>query len=202
MEVAVYGPMIVAAISCEAVAIAVSLFLFAFSEPGPGSPDSKAWADAVSFPYLLPAIIAGIGAAALVGPGSDLANFLRAVVGVLAGLVAWCLIAMYRPFEAPGQYLIVVKDGRTFEDAEAHEYEREHPGERHRSSRVGPKVGWKASKGRLALALLLLWVVAPAEGVIVAFAIADGSLIAVIGATLAMVIIWVLFVRNDTAYLR
>ena len=148
-----YGPMIVAAVICEAAGIFATFFLGLISAGGSFEAVDPPWQDVLSFSIFVPAILAGIGAAALVGPSSDLDNFVKAVVGVLAGIAAYSVYWVLR--------------GQLQED----------------------------SAGLIAGNVLLLWVVAPAAGVIIAVVV-TGSWIATIGAILALASLGVWFIRT------
>ena len=167
--VATYGPMIVAAVICEAAGIVAMFFLATCRLAGADVP--KPWDGVLFFSIFAPAIIAGVGAAALVGPSSDLANFIRAVVGVLAGVAACSVIGV-----------VILQDPA---NVAAIKYIRKHPGDRHGSSALGPRAAHRPSAGLIAGNVLLLWVVAPVAGVIIAVVIAS-SWIATIGAILAL----------------
>ena len=149
MEVAaIYGPMIVAAVICEAAGI-IAMFILAGCRAEPAATVPEPWDDVLLFSIFMPAIIAGVGAAALVGPSSDLANFIRAVVGVLTGIAACSVIG------------------------------------------VAGLLRSEPSARLIAGNVLLLWVVAPAAGVIIAVVVAS-SWIATIGAILALggLLVW------------
>ena len=169
--VAIYGPMIVAAVICEAAGI-VGMFFLAACRAEPAAIVPEPWDNVLLFSIFVPAIIAGIGAAALVGPSSDLANFIRAVVGVVAGIAACSVIGVAGLLRTPGE-------------VDAIKYIRKHPGDRHGASGFGSRAGYRPSAGLIAGNVLLLWVVAPVAGVIIAVVIAS-SWIATIGAILAL----------------
>jgi len=178
--VVTYGPMIVAAVICEAAGIVAMFFLATCRLAGADVP--KPWDGVLFFSIFAPAIIAGVGAAALVGPSSDLANFIRAVVGVLAGVAACSVIGVVGILQDPANVAAI-------------KYIRKHPGDRHGSSALGPRAAHRPSAGLIAGNVLLLWVMAPVAGVIIAVVIA-GSWIANIRAILALASLLVLLIRT------
>ena len=173
--------MIVAAVICEAAGIIAMFFLAACRSEPAAIVVPQPWDDILLISMFVPAIIAGIGAAALVGPSSDLAHFIRAVVGVLAGIAACAAIGAAGTLDTPG-------------NAAVYRYIRKHPGDWRGYSGFGQRAGYRPSAALIAGNVLLLWVVAPAVGVIIAVVIAS-SWIATLGAILALASLLVLLIR-------
>ena len=68
-------------------------------------------------------IVAFVGTAALVGPSSDLANFLRAVGGVLIGLATFFGLQLYGLPRWPQEFKVILSDGRTLTGSEARAFD-------------------------------------------------------------------------------
>ena len=120
---AVYGPMLVAAVICGLVGIAISVVTvhgrITVSYKFPSRWNKVADVTALAVPFA-----AFGGAAALVGPSTDLVNFIKGVGAVLAGLVLYGFFVERGLPEPPEPYKIVLKDGRVLvgPDAVQHYY--------------------------------------------------------------------------------
>ncbi len=167
---ATYGLMVAAAVSCGALALlpsmawAMGLTEVNYELPGP-------WQAISMITMLAVPVVAAVGAAVLVGPSSDLVNFIRAVGGVVAGLVAFFGTSIGGTPREPQVFTVTV-DGREWTGDEALQHQ-------HDAYKETISVGWKRPRGWrpsptfIARFVLFGCTVPPVAGVGVALLIAE-----------------------------
>jgi hypothetical protein len=118
-------------------------------------------------------VVAIVGAALLVGPSSDLVNFIRAVVGVLVGLATSFFAEGVGIPTSRLVFTIELEDGRILTDADAAKYLADPPSTKMRSSSWQKPPGWRPTPLFIARFVLFACIVPPLAGVVVAILIAD-----------------------------
>lgn len=167
---ATYGLMVAAAVSCGALALlpsivsAMGLTEVGYELPGP-------WQSISIMTTLAVPVVAAVGAAVLVGPSSDLANFMRAVGGVVAGLVAFFGTSIAGAPREPQVFTVTV-DGREWTGDEALQHQQDAYKEAISAGWKRPR-GWRPSPAFIARYVLLVCTVPPVAGVGVALLIAE-----------------------------
>lgn len=165
---ATYGLMVAAAVICGLLAVVPCILgLMYLSELDYEIP--RPWEAIALWTAIAVPVVAAVGAAALVGLLSDPVNFIRAVGGVVAGVVTFFGIQMAGVPRAPQVYTVTV-DGRewTGDDALQHEHD------------AGVKsLGWEKPRGWrptptfIARYVLLACILPPVAGTVVALLIAE-----------------------------
>lgn len=167
---ATYGFMVAAAVSCGLLAVLPCLvWLMGLSElsykiPGPWEPVAQMTTIAVP-------VVAAVGAAVLVGPSTDLVNFIRAVGGVLAGLATFLGIQMAGIPNEPRVYTLKL-NGQVWTGADALLHQNDaFKG----TKRLGWEIprAWRPSPTFIARFALFVCIVPPVAGVVVALLIAE-----------------------------
>ena len=118
-------------------------------------------------------VVAAVGAAVLIGPSSDLVNFIRAVGGVLAGLATYFGAQMAGLPSEPQQFTIIDDDGRVLTDAEVKQFHRDYAKKYHLPLGGRRVPGWRPSGTFVARYVLFVCIVPPVAGVLVASLIAE-----------------------------
>ena len=155
-----YGPMVVGALMCGAISIVACYFwVLLISEGLREYTEPRRWGPVESVTIFAAPIVAFVGAAALIGPSSDLGNFVRAVGGVLIGLTTYFAIAGVARQRVPVHLTKRLSDGRILTGTEAERYFATHPGTRNWEA------GWEF--------VLFVCILAPVAGVVVAVLVAD-----------------------------
>lgn len=155
---ATYGLMVVGAVICGAISIVAcySLLIFdtdrEYTAPQP-------WETVFVVTAFVVPFVAVVGAAALIGPSSDLGNFVRAVGGVLVGLATYLAILGAALPRVPVRLAKRLGDGRTLTGDEAERYYATHAGPRRWEA------GWAFA--------LFVCLVPPVAAVVVALLIAE-----------------------------
>ena len=158
---ATYGPMVVGALICGAISI-VACILWELFQADRDDLDYSApppWETVLTVTIVAAPAVAFVGAAALIGPSSDLGNFGRAVGGVLIGLTTYLAIQGAARGRVPRRLEKRLSDGRVLTGTEAERYFATRPGLRHWEA------GWEFA--------LFVCILPPVAGVLVALLVAD-----------------------------
>lgn len=158
---ATYGFMVVGAVLCGAISIVACFVWFWIQADGDRAYTApRPWETVETVTTIAVPVVAFVGAVALIGPSSDLGNFVRAVGGVLIGLATYLAIAGAALPRVPVRLAKRLSDGRLLTGTDAELYYATHPGPRRLEA-----AGWAFA--------MFVCILPPVAGVVVALLVAD-----------------------------
>lgn len=124
--VATLAPMLVAAVICGLIALPVAIT----DALGLGDADLRVPAalEILGYATLAVPVVAALGGAILVGPSVDLVGFIRAVIGVLAGIGTWFVASTISMPSWPVESYVKFSDGGVLRGDPADAFLEANPG--------------------------------------------------------------------------